>query len=85
MPHYFIDTYDTGRELADKEGYDVADAEAARRLALASLPDLARDEIPDGDRRTFGVRVRDEQGTVLYSAELALHGDWHVPQGSMLP
>ena len=48
-------------------------------MAIDVLPDMAREKLPDGARRTFSVRVRDEAGTVIYSAELTMAGEWHVP------
>ena len=78
MPRYFIDTDDGDVPCRDEEGYDLPDAGTARRMALDALPDMARDKIPDGDRRTFTARVRDEDGQVIYAAELALTGEWHV-------
>lgn len=80
MPRYYIDTDDDERRDIDEAGFDLSGPAEARTAALDALPDMARDKIPDGDRRTFSVRVRDEQGTVLYSAELALVGEWHVPR-----
>lgn len=78
MPRYFFDTDDGDRRAEDRDGVELPDHEAARRLAQAALPDMAHDKLPDGDHRDFTVRVRDEGGTVLYSACLALNGEWHV-------
>lgn len=80
MPRYFFDT-DNGELLVqDDEGIELPDAEAARTIGVAALSDMARDRLPNGDRRTFTVRVRDEQGAVLYSASLDMVGEWHVPR-----
>lgn len=76
MPRYFIDTDDNDSFVEDDEGQDLPDVEAARELAQAALPDMARDKIPDGDCRTFCASVRDEAGTVIYKATLSLHGEW---------
>ena len=78
MPRYFFDTNDGDMVDEDDVGLEFADHEAARREAIATLPDMARDRLPDGDRRNFSVRIRDEAGTVLYSASLALTGEWLV-------
>lgn len=77
MSRYFFDTDDGDFRSQDDEGIELSDAEAARLAALDVLPDMARDKLPDGDRRTFSVRVRDEAGAVLYSATLDLVGEWH--------
>lgn len=77
MPHYFIDTSDGHLPLIDNEGQEFPDDETARRAALDALPDMARDELPDGDHRTFAVSVRNAGGRAIYSAKLMLEGRWH--------
>lgn len=79
MPRFFIDTDDGDRLDRDEEGYDLSDSAAARIEAIGALPDLARSQIPDGDRRTFTVRVRDADGTPVYEATLTLEGRWLEP------
>lgn len=79
MPRFFIDTDDGDRLDRDEEGYDLSDSAAARIEAIGALPDLARSQIPDGDRRTFTVRVRDADGTLVYEATLTLEGRWIEP------
>lgn len=79
MQRYFIDTNDGDHPCRDEDGYEVPDAEAARRMALDALPDMARERLPDGDRWTFTARVRDAGGRVIYTAELNLKGEWHTP------
>ena len=78
MPRYFFDTNDGDMFAEDDEGLEFPDSEAARRAAVAALPDLARDKLPDGDRRDFTVSVRDEAGMIVYSASLNLNGEWHT-------
>jgi hypothetical protein len=65
-----IDTSDGEDCIIDVDGLELADSEAARRAALDALPDMARDVIPDGDRRRFVMTVRDDARRVLYSASL---------------
>jgi hypothetical protein len=82
MPRYFIDSFDGDTCFIDSEGMDFADDAAARYHALDALPDMARDEVPDGDRRRFVVSVRDQAGEVIYSASLTLEGGWRsAPDG----
>lgn len=52
MPLYFIDTSDGDLAMRDEEGLVLADDQAARVAALAALPDMARDKMPDGDRHS---------------------------------
>ncbi|MEE7446666.1 hypothetical protein MRF4_01850 [Methylobacterium radiotolerans] len=76
MPIYFIDTNNDDTFVEDDQGQDLPDAEAAREAALAALPDMARDKLPDGDHRTFCASVRDQTGVVIYEASLTLVGTW---------
>ena len=80
MPRYFFDTDNGDLLVQDDEGIDLPDAKAARTIGIDALSDMTRDRLPVGDRRSFGVRVRDERGTVLYSASLDMVGEWHIPQ-----
>lgn len=81
MTRFFIDTDDGELAVSDETGQDLPDAQAARRLALSVFPDMADDHLPDGDRRTFTVRVRDAEGRPIYVAELVLTGEWLIPPG----
>ena len=76
MPRFFIDTDDGDTFVADDEGLDLPDAEEARKVALTSLPDMARDKMLGGDTRTFRASVRIEAGAVIYEATLTLAGEW---------
>ena len=76
MPRLFIDTEDGDASLRDDEGDEYADFEEARATAIASLPGMADEKLPDGEHRVFKATVRDEADTVLYVATLTFHGDW---------
>lgn len=75
MPLYFIDTDDGDRLHRDGTGHDFPDAEAARWATLDALPDMAREKMPDGDRRIIIATARNEDGRVVYSATLTLKGE----------
>ncbi|MCJ2055026.1 hypothetical protein MKL09_00420 [Methylobacterium sp. J-048] len=79
MPHYCFDTDDGHLRHEDDEGFELPSIEAACIEALDALPDMPRNKLPDQDRRTYSVRVRDEDGRVIYSASLDLFGEWHIP------
>jgi len=74
MPTYYIDTDDGDLFLVDDEGIELPGDADARLAALRALPDMARDRIPDGDKRTFTVRVTRSDRTLVYSAVLRLEG-----------
>lgn len=78
MARYFFDTDDGHGIHRDVEGLDVTDVLAARKAAMEALPDMLRDKLPDGDRRTFSVTVRNQDSTVLYTAVLSFVGQWHI-------
>jgi hypothetical protein len=45
---------------------------AAKAEAKKTLPDIVKDEMPDGDRRDFVVVVKDEAGRELLRITLSL-------------
>jgi hypothetical protein len=76
MPRYFFDIDDGERFTRDDQGLDCAGPEAMREAAIGVLPNIARDELPDGDRHDFTVKVRDEGGRYLFQATLSLVAEW---------
>lgn len=76
MARYFVDTSDGESPIVDDEGIELPDDRAARIAALAALPEMAKDHIPNGDRRRFVVRVRRADGAAVYSATLTFAGGW---------
>ena len=72
MPRFYIDTSDQNHFVWDDVGKDYFDLEAAKAEAVSALPDMARDELPDGDARTFLAIVRGENGRALLQASLTL-------------
>lgn len=81
MPHFFFDTDDGDLHVQDDEGFELSSIEAARIEALDALPDMARNKIPDRDRHTFALHVRNVGGAVVYFASFDLVGKWHVCRG----
>jgi hypothetical protein len=61
VPRYFFDTYNGNLFLPDEEGIELENLEVAKAMASRGLADMAGDELPDGDQRSFVVRVRDER------------------------
>lgn len=76
MPRYYFDIDDGERHSADGIGTDLPDREAVRREATGILPDVAREELPDGNERVFSCSVRDESGAVIFVARLTLKAEW---------
>lgn len=74
MPRYFFDIHDRDFHQ-DTEGNECDDADAARLLAMRTLPEIGRFAIPsDGDNQAFMVLVRDEGGVIVYTATLTFAG-----------
>jgi len=76
MPRFFFDIDDGESCETDGRGSELLNAQAARNAAIAILPDVAREELPDGDRRIFMCKVRDENGNVIFIATLSLVAEW---------
>ena len=76
MPLYFFDVFDNGVVVTDEFGIELDNVLEARHQAIAILPDMARNELPDGDQHEFKAVVRDQGGHALYVAKLTYCGEW---------
>ncbi len=72
MPRYFFDTHDGDHFTPDHDGVELESIEAAKDEAKKTLPDIVKDEMPDGDRRDFVVMVKDEAGQNVLRVTLSL-------------
>ena len=72
MPRYYFDYEDGPGEVHDDEGVELATLEEARSEAMRAIGGLAKDKIPDGDRRDFRLAIREESGPVLMVVSLSL-------------
>lgn len=50
MPLFYSDLYDGEKLVRDDFGVELDDLHEAREQAIALLPDLARDDVPEGER-----------------------------------
>jgi hypothetical protein len=76
MIRFYFDSFDGDRLIVDQEGLEFSSTSLMRDAAIAALPDMARDERPDGDRRLFWIHVRDAQGARILEATLTLDARW---------
>ena len=76
MPIFFIDVYDNETLARDEFGLELDDLFEAREQAIALLPDMARQGLPDGDAHDYTAVVRCREGRVRYEARLSLRGGW---------
>ena len=65
MPRYYFDTRDGDAFILDDEGAELPDLDAAKKIAAASLAELAKDVLPSSERRVLIVEVRNEEQPVL--------------------
>jgi hypothetical protein len=72
MPRYYFDFRDGETDARDEVGLTFKDLKEARDAAIKLLPDVAHEELPDGDQHVFSVRIRDESGRYLFFATLSL-------------
>lgn len=72
MPRFFFDTFDGRSFAADEEGQELASVGDAKAQAQRAVVDMARDELPDGDHRSFVVSVRNETGAEVLKVALAM-------------
>jgi hypothetical protein len=76
VPTYFFDIINAGTVTRDDYGVELADDDEARQQAIALLPDMARDEFPDGDQHEIIAKARNEGDEIVYEVSLALQGKW---------
>jgi hypothetical protein len=79
MARYFFDTFDGKELMRDEVGIELGELERVRVEAIDALPDLAREELPDGDESVFAVHARDEEGRIVFTATLTFKGEWNSP------
>ena len=66
MSHYYFHIYEHGTLIWDEEGSECPDLDAAKREAMASATDLARQALARGEPADgLCVEIRDEDGRIL--------------------
>lgn len=77
MPHYFFDIHDGNELRRDVEGIHLDCQAQIRKVAMQTLPAIARDEIvKNSGRQCFMAIVRDEDNLVIYTATLSFADLW---------
>lgn len=72
MPRFFFDIHDGEKFTPDRKGLELEGLEAAKDEAKKALPDIVKEEMPDGDRRDFTVDVKDVAGRIVWRVTLSL-------------
>lgn len=76
MARYHFDIETNHQNVKDEEGSDYIDRLSVRNVAIASLPMIAADDLPDGDDYHATVFVRDENGQPIFKATLKVSATW---------
>lgn len=80
MPLYFFNIHDGAGSFIDELGTELRDDKAARREAIETLAQVARDELPQaGDRAGLSVHVTDSNGRPLFVVRIEFHVDAAKP------
>lgn len=74
MARYYFDVRDSRGFHHDDVGEEFADIEEACEQCQGLLPDIAREEMPNGDLNIIICDVRDSLGRVVYRGELTFRG-----------
>ena len=78
MARYFFDIHDGHDFTSDEDGIVCETLKDLSYQAVDVLPDIVREALPDGPRRTFSVKVRDDGGQYVFRATLTLASAWIV-------
>ncbi|WP_411962273.1 DUF6894 family protein [Mesorhizobium sp. CA4] len=78
MPLFFFDIYDGSELMRDDSGVECSSLAEVSSRAVHVLPDIAREELPNGTARTLFVKVRDDAGRYIFRASLKLASAWMV-------
>lgn len=76
--YYYFDIDDGALATEDEDGIELHHPRDVRNHAIAVLPNLARDVLPDGDRREFTVTVRDDGNRSIFRASLSFRAGWLI-------
>jgi hypothetical protein len=72
MPRYYFDIHDGETFTQDLGGLELEDVAAAQAEAQRALAEVAKDKLPDKNRRDFTATVRDEAGQTVLRITLLL-------------
>jgi hypothetical protein len=72
MPRFFFDIHDGEDFTPDRQGVELDGLEAAKAEAKKTLPEIVKDEMPEGDRRDFTVDVKSAAGQIVWRVTLSL-------------
>ena len=74
MARYFFDVRDSRGFHRDDVGDEFATFDEAREQAQGLLPDIVREELPDGELHRITCEVRDEANRTVYRGTVTFEG-----------
>ena len=74
MARYYFDLQDGRGFHRDEIGDEFDSFEEAREQAQVLLPDIVREELPDGELHVITCDVRDQSGRIIYRGKLTYEG-----------
>ena len=75
MPRFYFDIYNIKGFHRDDFGDIFVNFDEAREQAQSLLPDIAREELPDGELHEIMCQVRNEANRIVYRAKLTLKAE----------
>ena len=76
MPSFFFDIQDGDGFHPDAFGDEFNSLKDACDQAQVLLPDIARGELPGGERHEIMCEVRNEANRIVYRVRLTFRGEW---------
>ena len=76
MNRYFFDLHNGNGLTRDDEGVEIASRETIAQEVARILVDVAREELPAGNRTVISVTVRNEAGKTISTASLTFDSQW---------
>ena len=65
MAKYYFDFREDGSFVADDEGQELPDLDAAEQEVAEVAGEISRDKLPKGDAREIIIEVRNEHGSAF--------------------
>ncbi|MBY5339923.1 hypothetical protein ACCS54_08125 [Rhizobium johnstonii] len=76
MARYYFDLHNGEGPTRDEHGTELRSREDIPKELTRILLDVARDELPVGDRMIIAITVRDESGDPVTVASLIFNNEW---------
>jgi hypothetical protein len=80
MPRYYFDVREGNVVIADPEGQDMANIEAAEREAVEAAASIGRDHFVTARTDALAIEVKDEQRQLVLIVTVSLHVNRIKPQ-----